>query len=141
MTRATAYASAARIETGVTLNKTGQAEPQLSQGAPIQAFTAIQGSSEQMDRINLGTVFDGRFRVHKPIPLILDRSGEGVSAVWPEIDEFGHAESASAASVELARSVVELYSTLERERMNLGPDLERVWVVLKQHIEPVRPEC
>lgn len=141
MTMPTAYASAPRIETGVTLNKTTQPEPQVSQAVPMQTLTAIQGSTERSDKVNLGTVFDRRFRVHKPIPLTINRSGEGVSAIWPEIDEFGHAESAAAASVELARSVVELYSTLEREQMNLGPDLERVWAILKQHIVPVRPEC
>jgi hypothetical protein len=99
----------------------------------------LRGSPDQLDQISLGTLFDSRFRVQEPIPLRIDRSDDGVAAIWEEIDEFGHADSASAASVELARSLVELYSTLDREQMNLGPDLERVWVVLKEHIQRVRP--
>lgn len=91
---------------------------------------------ERQDNLRLGTLFDTRFRVQRPIPVTLDRSGEGVSALWIEIDEFGHGESASEATVELARGLVELYYTLEGE--HLGQDLERVWTVLRQYIERVR---
>jgi hypothetical protein len=137
---ATAYAFPPRIETGAILDTGSNPEPHVGgvNTAP-PGLIGIQGSAERLDKINLGTLFDGRFRVQRPIPVTLDRSGEGVSAIWHEIDEFGHADSASVATVELARSLVELYSTLQREQMSLGPDLERVWAVLKQHIEPVRP--
>jgi hypothetical protein len=139
---AEAYASLPRIESEAILDKGSNPEPQIDGGnTAVSGFIRIQGSAERFDKINLGTLFDGRFRVRKPIPVTLDRSGEGVAAIWPEIDEFGFAESASAASVELARTLVELYSTLEREQSNLGTDLDRVWGVLKQHIEPIRREC
>jgi hypothetical protein len=136
---ATAYAIPPQVETGATLDTSSSPKPQVEgEAAVAPGLIKIQGSAERLDKINLGTLFDGRFRVQSPIPVTLDRSGEGVSAIWNEIEEFGHADSASAATVELARSLVELYSTLEREQMNLGPDLDRVWASLKQHIEPVR---
>jgi hypothetical protein len=136
---ATAYATPPQVETGATLDTSSSPKPQVEEEASVApTLIEIQGSAERLDKINLGTLFDGRFRVQRSIPVTLDRSGEGVSAIWHEIDEFGHADSASAATVELARSLVELYSTLKREQTNLGPDLERVWSVLRQHIERVR---
>lgn len=136
---AAAYAFPPRVESGAIFDTSSSPEFQVGAGnTDAPALILIQGSAEQLDAINLGTLFDGRFRVQKPIPVKLDRSGEGVSAIWDEIDEFGHADSASVATVELARTLVELYSTLEREQMNLGADLERVWASLKEHIEPVR---
>jgi hypothetical protein len=136
---ATAYAFPPRVETGATLDTSSRPHFQVGGvNTDAPALIRLQGSMEQVNTINLGTLFDGRFRVQRSIPVTLDRSGEGVSAIWQEIDEFGHADSASVATVELARSLVELYSTLEREQANLGADLERVWASLKEHIEPVR---
>ena len=130
-----------RVESGATFDRASvepKVEPQVDTSSAIAAEpVAFEEFSARLDKLNLGTLFDGRFRVKKVIPVELDRSGEGVSAVWHEIDEFGHGESASEASVELARSVVELYGTLSEEQSNLGPDLQRVWAVLKSHIEPV----
>jgi hypothetical protein len=138
MSPAAAYANPPQI--GASLNRSSTPEPQISaNSAPTPSLIRLEGSTEQLGKISLGTLFDGRFRVLKPIPVTIDRSDEGVAAIWQEIDEFGHADSASAASVELARSLVELYSTLDREQMNLGPDLERIWIVLKEHVQRVRP--
>ncbi|MGB8539966.1 MAG: hypothetical protein WCD57_26310 [Acidobacteriaceae bacterium] len=135
----TAYALPPQIETGGVRDTSSPFEFRATlDETPVPALIPIHGSAEILDKISLGTLFDARFRVQRPIPVMLDRSGEGVSAIWQEIDEFGHADSASVATVELARTLVELYSTLEREQMNLGADLERVWASLKEHIEHVR---
>ena len=134
----TAYALPPQIENGGVLDTSTPYDLQVGgTETSVPVLIPIHGSAELPDRIRLGTLFDARFRVQRPIPVTLDRSADGVSAIWGEIDEFGHADSASAASVELARGLVELYFTLEREQMNLGSDLERVWAVLRQHIERV----
>ena len=99
-------------------------------------FTEVHGSTEHWESVNLGTLFDGRFRVLKAIPVVIETHPDSVAAVWREIDEFGLGNSASAACVELGKSIAELYATLKREERNLGPDLERVWSILKQHVRP-----
>jgi hypothetical protein len=143
---ATAYALSSEIETGGTLDVSSEdskpsqhPEPPRTNVPPEMAVILLRGSSELPESILLGTLFDSRFRVYEPIPVKLDRSEDGVSAIWEEIDEFGHAGSGSAASVELAKSLIELYSTLEGDQNYLGSDLARVWSVLQQHIRRARP--
>ncbi len=40
----------------------------------------------------------------------------------------------SSACVELGRTLSELYRSLEADEGRLGPDLQRVWAVLKEYV-------
>jgi len=133
----TAYASGPIIEPAAGLDLSRPYEISKDSSLSVQRIE-VYGSTEKPSRLNLGTLFDSRFRVFAPIPVEFERTEQNVAAVWPEIDEFGYAESASAACVELGKSIAQLYLTLEAELSNLGPDLNRVWSILNQHVEPFK---
>ena len=54
-----------------------------------------------------------------------------------ELNEFGFAGNFCDALVDLQASIVELYSTLEAEQRQLGPDLASVWAILSSKIRVV----
>lgn len=85
-------------------------------------------------RVLLGTLSDLGFRAVKPIPVKLETQDGSVVACWPEVDEFGIGESMSSACAELGHTLAELYRSLETEESKLGPDLRRVWTILKEYI-------
>jgi hypothetical protein len=98
-------------------------------------FIKIGSSHDAILSWQLGTLFDGRFKVIKPIPVKFENNEGQVAALWEEIDEFGTGSSQGGACLELARSVAELYTTLKPEANSLGPDLQRVWSVLREHLQ------
>lgn len=82
----------------------------------------------------LGTINDLRFRVLKPIPVHLEFRQDGVVASWQEVDEFGMGNSISIACDDLGHTIAELFHSLAADESHLGPDLEKVLAVLKEHI-------
>ncbi|SRR6266568_1601693 len=82
----------------------------------------------------LGTINHCEFRVIKPIPVHLDVRGNTVIASWRQIDEFGMGNSSSLACDDLGHTIAELYLSLGADAPRLGPDLAKVWAVLKQHV-------
>lgn len=82
----------------------------------------------------LGTINHCDFRVVKAIPLHLDVRGDTVIASWRQVDEFGTGKSSSLACDDLGHTIVELYNSLQADEPRLGPDLARVWGILKEHI-------
>lgn len=87
----------------------------------------------------LATLFTGRFRVIKPIPVKISYCDGGVIAEWCEVAEYGSAKSRHGALNDLVGCIISLYSVLESERDNLGGNLLHVFHVLQQYIERVRP--
>ncbi len=85
-------------------------------------------------QILLGTISRCEFRVIKPIPVDLDRRGATAIASWRQVDEFGTGKSNSSACDDLGHTIAELYVSLEAEEPRLGPDLAKVWGVLKEHV-------
>jgi hypothetical protein len=63
---------------------------------------------------------------------------ETVTAIWREADEFGTGDSVFDACEDLGRTVAELYRSLEADELRLGPDLQRVWHLLKEYVAPQR---
>jgi hypothetical protein len=98
---------------------------------PIKVHVHPQGRPK---RILLGTVNHADFRVVKPIPVELDRRGKSVVAVWRQTGEFGTGTSTSTACDDLGHTIAELYKSLKADEARLGPDLAKVWSVLKEHI-------
>ncbi len=82
----------------------------------------------------LGTINHCEFRVVKPIPVRLDKRGDTIIASWRQVDEFGTGKSSSLACDDLGHTLAELYASLEADEAHLGPDLARVWDVLKEHV-------
>ncbi len=95
---------------------------------------SIRPHESRPKRRLLGTINHGDFRVVKPIPVQLDTRGETVVASWRQVDEFGTGKSSSLACDDLGHTIAELYASLQADEPRLGPDLVRVFGVLKEHI-------
>jgi hypothetical protein len=94
----------------------------------------IRAGERRPKHILLGTINHCDFRVIKPIPLHLDVRGDTVIASWRQIDEFGTGTSTSRACDDLGHTIAELYLSLKADEPRLGPDLAKVWAVLKEHV-------
>ena len=90
------------------------------------------------EELLVGTIRDGRLRVHSPIHVKVMREGEEVVTEATELNEFGFGENLSEALDDLQAAVRELYWSLMKDQHRLGPELERVWEVLHRKIE-LRP--
>lgn len=97
-------------------------------------FVAPSAPTPRPTQILLGTLNDLGFRVVRAIPVRLETHEDSVVACWQDIDEFGTGASMSSACVELGRTLSELYRSLEADEGRLGPDLQRVWAVLKEYV-------
>ncbi len=82
----------------------------------------------------LGSLRDGRLRVHSPIKVKFAMEGRHIIAEAVELNEFGFGENPSAALVDLQRAIAELYFTLEEEQDHLGKDLQNVWTEIQEKI-------
>ena len=82
----------------------------------------------------LGSLRDGRLRVHSPIKVKFTEEGKHIIAEAAELNEFGFGENPSGALIDLQRAIAELYLTLEKEQTHLGKDLQGVWATLQGKI-------
>ena len=94
----------------------------------------IRPREHRASHLLLGTINHCDFRVIKPIPVHLDVRGNTVIASWRKIDEFGTGTSSSRACDDLGHTIAELYLSLKADEPRLGPDLAKVWAVLKEHV-------
>jgi hypothetical protein len=90
------------------------------------------------EEILVGTLRDGRLRVHSPIRVKVVRDGKQVVTEATEINEFGFGENLSESLADLQATVCELYWSLMKDRHRLGPELERAWETLQRKID-LRP--
>jgi hypothetical protein len=74
--------------------------------------------------------------LRKAIPLDASVEESEVVLTWPEVDEFGHGETTSAALDDFGEALRELYAKLHAPEVQLGADLRRVKQVLDDYIEP-----
>lgn len=82
----------------------------------------------------LGSLRDGRLRVHSPIKIKFTMEDKHIIAEAVELNEFGFGENPSEAIADLQRAIAELYLTLEEEQNRLGRDLQGVWAILQKKI-------
>jgi len=82
----------------------------------------------------LGSLRDGRLRVHSPIKIKFTKEDKHIIAEAVELNEFGFGENTSEALIDLQRTIAELYLTLEKEQGRLGRDLQNVWAILQEKI-------
>ena len=88
--------------------------------------------------ILFGAIIDRRLRVKNPIPITLSK-GEGVVvASSSELEEFGYGSDISDALDDFAKTLAELYFSLEENADRLGYDLKQQFSRLRRFIE-VRP--
>jgi hypothetical protein len=105
---------------------------------PRRITVYMRRKERRPKQILLGTINHCDFRVIKPIPVRVDVRGETVIASWREIDEFGTGKSTSVACDDLGHTIAELYNSLQAGESRLGPDLARVWGVLRRYVVPRR---
>jgi len=86
------------------------------------------------EEVLLGSLRDGRLKVHSPIKVRFTTEGKHSIAEAVEINEFGFGGNISEAIADLQRTIAELYLTLEEEQKHLGKDLKGVWTVLQKKI-------
>ena len=84
--------------------------------------------------IRLGALRDGRLRVVQPFRVRFSGEGSRVIAEATEVDGFGFGNNPSEALTDLQRALAGLYFSLEQEQQRLGPDLARVWKILREKI-------
>jgi hypothetical protein len=82
----------------------------------------------------LGTLGDARFRVVRPLQVVVSTENDDFIANADEIDEFGYGPTQVDALRDLQRTIVALFLSLERDDARLGPDLRRILAVLRQKI-------
>ncbi len=101
---------------------------------PAELALAMNVSPVVPEQIFLGSLRDGRLRVHAPIRVKLAKEDQHIIAEAIEFNEFGFGANLSEALHDLQRAIVELYFTLEQDQHRLGPELEQVWAVLQGKI-------
>lgn len=87
------------------------------------------------DPLWFAPTIDARLKIHEPFCVRISRSGEVVTAVAEEIEEFGYGPNASDALSDLGKTIAELYLSLEGA--DLSGDLATVRAILERHIRRV----
>lgn len=105
-------------------------------GVPVH-FT-VPGPMEYPVTVLLGHLQSGAFHVLKAIPVKVEKSDEGFTASWIEIDEFGYGDTPAEAIHDFRRSLASLHRSLKQDESRLGNDLRRVWLKLQEHVIPTR---
>jgi hypothetical protein len=77
---------------------------------------------------------DPCLRLRAPLQVTVEQEGEFVTVWHPELEEIGYGPDLASAVADFQETVVELYSTLCAERDRLGPEMERLWAYLQQHV-------
>ena len=88
--------------------------------------------------ILFGAMIDRRLRIKNPIPITLSREEDVVVASSSELEEFGYGNDISEALDDFAKTLAELYLSLEENEDRLGDDLKQQFSRLSGFIE-VRP--
>lgn len=91
-----------------------------------------------MTEMWLGALRDGRLRVIQPFRVRFSQIECHAIAEAPEVDEFGFGRTQSEALIDLQRTLAALYFMLNEEQQQLGPDLERVWGILREKIRLIQ---
>lgn len=106
-----------------------------AEGSPdeIRVLPLVSSVSPAEERC--GTVRDPRLRVVNPFTVIYSNEEGLTVAEAPEFCEFGYGETRYEALIDLQRSLVELFFTLEEDQDQLGTDLQRTWEALQGSVE------
>lgn len=83
----------------------------------------------------LGAIHDPRLRVKRAIPVEITRKGKTVTAYCANLEEFGYGLNVSASLEDLAKTLSELYFSLEEQPENLGRDLAIIRSRLAEYLE------
>jgi len=105
----------------------------------ITQLRAIVEAKLPQESILLGTLGDGRFKFKSPIEVRLRSEDDQIVAEAVGIDEFGYGQTQHEALRDLQEAIIEVYLAFHFKESNLGPDLRRVWDLLKERVELVHP--
>ena len=97
--------------------------------------SAVIAESATPREVILGTLPHPRLRLLAPIRLQVQRE-DGSVTVWAEdLEEVGYGPDLGAAIQDFQQTLIELYTTLDREHDRLGPGMAQLWRRLGQLIE------
>jgi len=92
--------------------------------------------STTAERLLFGPSIDGRLKIVKPFVVSLEVREGVVAACVEEIQEFGCGSNSGEALYDLAKTLSELYFSLQDNADRLSADLRSVWLRLNEHIRP-----
>jgi len=69
-----------------------------------------------------------------PFEVVFQASGSGVSAVVPELNEYGFGVDRPEALEDLRKTLAELYFCLESQAERLSSDLANIWDHMKRRV-------
>ena len=85
--------------------------------------------------ILFGAIIDRRLRIKNPIQITLSKEEDVVVASSSELEEFGYGNDISEALDDFAKTLAELYLSLEENADRLGDDLKQQFSRLCTFIE------
>jgi hypothetical protein len=98
---------------------------------PIGKISKVTFGVLPPNKMLLGTLSDGRFKVKSPISVNFKTQDAHIVAEAIGFNEFGYGKNRSEALRDLQVTLVELYTTLDREQARLGSDLYKIWQKLQ----------
>lgn len=107
--------------------------PVLKKARGVQTSPVFQRLKPK-NEILFAPRIDGRLKIYTPFRVRLTSSVKGVSARVEEIEEFGFGGNRGEALDDLAKTIPELYFSLQSDRERLSDDLRRVLSVLERHL-------
>ena len=89
-------------------------------------------------RAQLKTLGDAAWELIEPIDLVLsvDETFTDWVVIAEEIDEWGEGDSVDSAVEDLQECVVALYEFLNDPELELGPDMERLRLIINTKVRP-----
>lgn len=107
----------------------------VTQVSKRKKSVALTGPSATPSKVLLGSLNHPILYLKAPIGLKVSRDGVSVVASNDELDEFGYGDHLTMAIEDFRQTVIELYLELERDSEQLGPEMVRVWNLLKEWVE------
>ncbi len=109
---------------------------QSVRGSTVEAFIPkTRKVAARPKRILFGVITDPRLRIKRPIPLAISRRKGIVIAHCADLNEFGCGARMSDALDDFSKGIVELFFTLERDSVHLGPGLAKLGAKLGRYVE------
>jgi hypothetical protein len=100
----------------------------------VQDDTLILGDPP---KVLFAAQIDGRLKIGQPFDAKITIEDHTVTALVPDIEEFGCGSTLGEALYDLGKTIAELYFTLDAEKDRLSSDLQAVRGKLAAHIQRV----
>lgn len=123
-----------RVVTQMATKKPVYSVTQLGTPRPSTPFREPLSPSRRPKHVRFGAVVHPKIRIVRPIPIEISYEKQTVIARFRDIEEFGCGSSTSLALEDLGKTIAELFLELQAQKPKLGPDLQRIYLVLRRHL-------